>query len=385
MPERDAITCNLGDGYLLLDCRRPASGEVGRAERGPHAPERTICTPIGERSTPWMVADRGPRQPTRRCRRPTGHPPNAWKECCRSVLREALAICKRTPRSQASRPPSSTWSRISWATWRLTSPRRWSCSTIRAAMPSPRSRLATTARPGRCTQGFRQWMARRYHEKQGKTPNAQALVDATNVLAGKALFDSPEVTVHLRMAEQDGVIYLDLCNERWEVVVVDRDGWRVTAQVPVKFRRTKGMLPLPIPAAGGDLRGLRGFINVPGADAGTRRRGSSSWRGSLRRFGRAAYPVLVTIGGQGRAKSTLQRMLRALLDPNKAAIRTLPRRDGRDLMIAATNSWCAAFDNVSHLQDWQSDALCRLSTGGGFATRSCTATWMRRSWTRNAR
>src|ERR1700685_3200463 len=29
-----------------------------------------------------------------------------------------------------------------------------------------------------------------------------------------------------------------------------------------------------------------------------------------------------------------------------------------------------AFDNVSYLPDWLSDALCRLSTGGGFATRS---------------
>ena len=227
-------------------------------------------------------------------------------------------------------------------------------------------------------------MARRYHEKQGKTPNAQALVDATNVLAGKALFDSPEVTVHLRMAEQDGVIYLDLCNERWEVVVVDRDGWRHGAGAG-EISTYEGDVA---PADSGCRRrptGPAGFINVPGADAWD----APTWilvvAWLIAAFRpRGPYPVLVTIGGQGRAKSTLQRMLRALLDPNKAAIRTLPR-DGRDLMIAATNSWCAAFDNVSHLQDWQSDALCRLSTGGGFATRSCTATWMRRSWTRNAR
>ena len=38
-------------------------------------------------------------------------------------------------------------------------------------------------------------------------------------------------------------------------------------------------------------------------------------------------------------------------------------------MIAATNGWCLAFDNVSVIQAWLSDALCRLATGGGFATR----------------
>ena len=42
----------------------------------------------------------------------------------------------------------------------------------------------------------------------------------------------------------------------------------------------------------------------------------------------------------------------------------------RDLMIAAKNNWSLAFDNLSYLPPWLSDALCRLATGGGFATRT---------------
>jgi len=38
-------------------------------------------------------------------------------------------------------------------------------------------------------------------------------------------------------------------------------------------------------------------------------------------------------------------------------------------MIAASNSWVQVFDNVSVLRDWQSDALCRLATGGALRTR----------------
>jgi len=38
-------------------------------------------------------------------------------------------------------------------------------------------------------------------------------------------------------------------------------------------------------------------------------------------------------------------------------------------MIAANNSWCLTFDNLSGLPDWLADAFCRLSTGGGFGTR----------------
>lgn len=33
------------------------------------------------------------------------------------------------------------------------------------------------------------------------------------------------------------------------------------------------------------------------------------------------------------------------------------------------NGWLIALDNLSHLSDWLSDALCRLATGSGFATR----------------
>ena len=38
-------------------------------------------------------------------------------------------------------------------------------------------------------------------------------------------------------------------------------------------------------------------------------------------------------------------------------------------MIAARNGWLLMFDNLSWLPKWLSDALCRLSTGGGFSTR----------------
>jgi hypothetical protein len=44
-------------------------------------------------------------------------------------------------------------------------------------------------------------------------------------------------------------------------------------------------------------------------------------------------------------------------------------RDPKDLMIAANNSWLLGYDNASRLSDEFQDALCRLSTGGGFGTR----------------
>jgi hypothetical protein len=79
--------------------------------------------------------------------------------------------------------------------------------------------------------------------------------------------------------------------------------------------------------------------------------------------------VLLFQGEQGSAKSTAERLVRALVDPSAAPLRTTPRNE-HDLFIAADNAHVIALDNISTLAPWLSDALCRLSTGGGFSTRT---------------
>jgi hypothetical protein len=64
----------------------------------------------------------------------------------------------------------------------------------------------------------------------------------------------------------------------------------------------------------------------------------------------------------------VEQVQKKLIDPAKPFLRSLPR-EGRDLYIAASNSLVVALDNVSGLPVWLSDDLCRLATGGGFATR----------------
>jgi hypothetical protein len=60
------------------------------------------------------------------------------------------------------------------------------------------------------------------------------------------------------------------------------------------------------------------------------------------------YPLLAISGEQGSAKTVLSKMLKALVDPNAAPVRALPREE-RELMIAANNSHLLAFDNLSSL------------------------------------
>jgi hypothetical protein len=81
-----------------------------------------------------------------------------------------------------------------------------------------------------------------------------------------------------------------------------------------------------------------------------------------------AFPVLEIVGEQGSAKSTSQRHLRDLIDPNKVALRGSPKAT-EDIFVAAANNWVVSYENLSYLPNDEQDALCTLSTGGGFATR----------------
>ena len=124
------------------------------------------------------------------------------------------------------------------------------------------------------------------------------------------------------------------------------------------------MLPLLAPVAGGSIEALENFLNTKTEPNFVL---AVTW--ILQALhGKGPFAIEALVGEQGTAKSTFSWCQRALVDPNCVPLRSLPR-DDRDLFITATNSHVLAFDNVSGLQPWLSDALCRIASGGGFSTR----------------
>jgi hypothetical protein len=211
---------------------------------------------------------------------------------------------------------------------------------------------------------FRTWVRRCYYQATGTAPGNAVIGSALDLLEARAQFDAPERVVSMRVAEHAGKIYLDLADEHWRAVVIDAEGWRVLGCPPVRFRRFPGMMPLPMPERGGSVEILKPFLNASNENDFVL---IVAWLlAALRPSG--SYPLLAISGEQGSAKTVLSKVLRALFDPNVAPIRALPR-DERELMIAANNSHLLAFDNLSGLPPWLSDALCRIASGGSFAVR----------------
>src|SRR6185369_542550 len=211
---------------------------------------------------------------------------------------------------------------------------------------------------------FGTWLRRCYYHATGSAPSAAAIRSALDLFEARAQFDGPERAVNTRVAEHAGRLYLDLADEHWRAVAIGPDGWRVLGCPPVRFRRAPGMLPLPVPERGGSIEALRSFLNLSSHNDFVL---VVAWLlAALRPHG--PYPLLAISGEQGSAKTVLSKVLRALVDPNVAPLRALPR-DERELMIAANNGHLLAFDNLSGLPPWLSDALCRIASGGSFAVR----------------
>jgi hypothetical protein len=219
------------------------------------------------------------------------------------------------------------------------------------------------------SSGFKGFLRRTYYEQTGGAPNSDAMSTAMGAIDARAHFDGVTRHVYIRVASRttlqgDEFIYIDRGDDAWEAIEVDGEGWRAIKAPPVRFRRAPGMPALPSPLLGGNISELRKHLNLSD-DAFVL---SVGWLLSALR-GRGPYPILLLNGEQGAGKSTAADRLRRLVDPHAAPLRGLPR-DVRDLAIAANNAHILAFDNLSGISADIADALCRLSTGGGFATRA---------------
>ena len=214
------------------------------------------------------------------------------------------------------------------------------------------------------SSGFRRWLVGRFYAVQGKAPRSQARQDAIVTLEAQAVYGGRERFVFMRLGGFGDAIYLDLANSSWEAVEISPSGWRIVHDPPIRFRRARGMLPLPHPVNHDSVHELQEFLNLESENNQVL---VLAWLvAALRPNG--PYPILCLHGEQGSAKTTNARVLRELVDPSTSSSRALPQ-DNRDLMIAACNGWVISFDNLSRLPEWLSDALCRLATGGGFSTR----------------
>lgn len=218
---------------------------------------------------------------------------------------------------------------------------------------------------GVLSSGFSDYLSHAYYKQHDRAPTETSLKVALATLRGQAQFEGEACEVFTRIAKTDTGYWLDLCDDAWRSVQITATGWTVVAGAGTPlFIRGPSMRPLPLPERGGSLDTLWPLINIPEPD----RLMVLAWMlESLRAD--TPHVVLELIGEQGSVKSTTQKVVRRLIDPNQADLRAAPK-SVEDVWIAARNSHMVSLENLSYLNPQYQDALCVLATGGGYTTRT---------------
>ncbi len=213
---------------------------------------------------------------------------------------------------------------------------------------------------------FKRWIVWASYDHSGNVPSEGTLTNALRALDGMARNEGELWPVHLRVAHIDGTTYLDLCDAERNVVAVTPEGWRVVEGAPpVRFARTHGMRPLPVPKPTTErpAKLLSKFVNVEPESLVIITTLVTNWLSGI-----GPFAILELIGEQGSGKTLTARVLRDVVDPSKADVRSLPTEE-RDLIVSAENSYVLTYGNVSEVPAWLSDAFCRIVSGAGFSKR----------------
>lgn len=219
------------------------------------------------------------------------------------------------------------------------------------------------------SDAFSNWLTWLVYQATKSLVGAQIVSQAAVILGVEARL-APVKEPWMRVGRRGDTIYLDLVNDRWEVVEIRSDGWDIVPMGDLPFVRRSGMLPGIEPVAGGNPGDFAQFFTVPREELQL----MLSWvvfALSGGQFG--AYTILVLNGEQGSGKTTLCVILRELVDPNEGALQPPPAKPD-DFGVIISDSHCFALDNASSFESWLYDSLCRAASNGTFLMRTLHTT-----------
>jgi hypothetical protein len=198
------------------------------------------------------------------------------------------------------------------------------------------------------------WLRRLMWEEEGRSVSGEYLKMAAGTLSAHAEFSGEVRKLYTRAAWHEGVLYYEL--RPGKVVRVGPGGWTFEGNPPVLFRHYVNLKALPDPEAGGSLDVLDELINLK-SERDRRLFKAYLVTLPLEHVGR---PIFNASGAMGSGKTTIQRLIKRLLDPT--APETV-RFDPRDFLQKAMHAYIVMLDNQNTIPEWAADTLCRLVTG----------------------
>lgn len=211
-------------------------------------------------------------------------------------------------------------------------------------------------------QDFKKYLCHKYWNRLQKAPSNEALRSAISVIEGICEYEGDKFELHNRVCIDKKSIYYDLTNDEWQSVEVNANGWRIV-EPPILFKRLKHQTPQVIPVKGGNIFKLLDFINLKDNKFLFLIYVVSCFIPNI------PHPITILYGQKGAAKSTTSSMLKKIIDPSVMELITFPKNQD-ELVLQLDHHYYVPFDNLSGLQNWASDSLCRACTGEAVSKRT---------------
>jgi hypothetical protein len=241
---------------------------------------------------------------------------------------------------------------------------------------------------------FKSWLNKKFFQESqtGKFLTTDALTKVLSLVSATAEFDCPRKELQVRVAgcteKEPYTIYYDLTNQNCEVVKITPDGWSILGgnDIPTIFRKYKNQKAQVYPSTKYPSNILDQFVDLLNIKNEEIQRQTNAkgrivsrvvvtkqrelFKGYL--FGlfypRIPKPLYMSHGGQNASKSTTQVFVKLTVDPTTPKLLRIPS-DEDAMSQQFMHNYVCFYDNLTKLTDWQSDELCRASTGGGNSKR----------------
>jgi hypothetical protein len=210
--------------------------------------------------------------------------------------------------------------------------------------------------------GFSKYLRRAFWDATEDPLYGDALTAALAHAEMRALLGE-RLQLYARVAHVGDAVLVDAGDDTWGAYEITAQGVNYIETPPVPFVRSRATIAFPKPVQGRKLIPL--LKKLLAIDAETAQL-LAAW--TVCTYSTGPYLVLVLSGEQGSGKTTVARLLRLLTDPSAVPYR-MPPRESRDLVVAARASHVVAYDNLSSIPQWLSDALSMIATGGGYEAR----------------
>jgi hypothetical protein len=166
--------------------------------------------------------------------------------------------------------------------------------------------------------------------------------------------------LYKRVAEMDGKIYIDLNDEKGQIIEVTKNGWEIIEDAPVLFERGNHMAELPIPKEGGSLDDLKEFARLANPKYFPL---IKAWLVNCFVQGNQ-QPCLSVNGETGSGKSTFCGILKMTADPEQTETGQRISAKEENTILTVSKRHCTFFDNASNVTADLSDFFCIVATGG---------------------